>query len=388
MQQRTHVYAALVWCFVACTVSGASANPPELSKSAVQSASRSLADRASAMLAEAQSLRAAGRPGWGDRMRRAAAMYAYAGQLRDSIEILLDLVNEPETDFDLVDGLRQLAQDQADAAGRLDGPPLDAAGTTYDRLRRLVDQRPELRDRFATVLGMAYAREVGYWRHVRREPGRAKNVIDRFGQLDPQRTLASHRRSVAEAAPPVLLEAGDPDAALRAYDRLLAEHPEVLDRFDRRASWELWRLNVVDPSFVADETVVALERLADKALQINEPSQWNLARRLIDARLARGEADEAYACALRLIHRIDELRGDPARAAHASSDQPWTPASDRLRAVEVDVLNRLEDAHLVGRPDIRLFALTRLQALTDDPARKMDYARRIQDLQQAQKPGN
>lgn len=364
------------------------ATPPTEPTRPAQASGKPQADRASELIKDASRRRAEHRAGWGDLERRAAALYAYAGRFQDSIAVLERLIDAPETEFDLVDGLRQLAQDQADAAGRLGGPLDEAAGKTYDRLHGLIEAHPQWRTRYVSSLSMAYAREVSYRRHARQDPHRAREAVERFDGLDPDMVASSLRLSVYEAAPGVMLACGDRDEALQAHDRLVSVFPEVLERFERRAHWELWRLNILDPTSVADGTVAVLEELADQALERNEPSQWNLARRLIDARLARGEADDAYAWALRLIHRVDELRGDPARAAQAASDQPWTPPADRLSAVEVDVLNRLEDAHLAGRPDIRLFALTRLQALTDDPGRRMDYARRIQDLQQPRKQGN
>ncbi|MDX2146972.1 MAG: hypothetical protein SFZ23_05570 [Planctomycetota bacterium] len=313
---------------------------------------------------------------------------------------LASLSNDPETDFDRIESLRQLAVFQADAvaaksASRAllpqvfgpDGTPLDtveATRATFDRIMGLATTRPDLLRSFAFVFVQAWGQEATFAETAERDPQGALRALDRVLGLPASGFIfPSQLPSVIATRARLLTKLGHPNAAAAELDRLIRDHPSSFANSASRLDAELELVLLPDPNVINDETLVKLERLWNDPRFAQEPGIVRVGATWMrnvgaTAYAAHRDSSARLAAALDVIARVDAIRARLGLPPGPAPDGPPTDTSmvqHQLADAEREALGFLQGGVEFKRPELAAFACERWDVyLVDQPEHRSNVA--------------
>lgn len=308
-----------------------------------------------------------GEPGYGNALRRAAAGLSRAGHTPTALDVLTEVIQQPESDFDLMEGLRMRGQ-YARARGRATDARL-----AFTQMLELVDERPVLL-RFT----VSYVGAVQQYAAILASEGDfagAAVVHERILQL-PGGAIEEFIRAGAFVTSAHYYErAGEIAAAIETIDRLFAEYPQFGAEDGRAVRLLVHRAELDDPTHQTEGYIDALRALWARPELAGSPDLVDVGERLSAALWLRGSVEESLDVATGAVALADNIMAEL---------QALDPGDFRLVELgesRASLVSRLSSADSVGRRDLAAWALGRLiQSATDDEVRA-DLQRQLSRLQ-------
>ena len=322
-----------------------------------------------AALAEARRRRQTGQSGHGDLARRAAWQFYQAGHPLIAIEVLGEVIANPESTFDLISALRM----QGQYLRRL-GRAAEAI-EAFERLFAIVDQHPELVPQYA----LSYASAVEQYvllLDAQQRYADAAVAAERVLGAEPGTFDDRQVKSLFTASIRALERSGDPAGALAKVEQLLERFPEC-GRDERACDLLALRARLRDPSRSTDGYIAELRAIwADPELGAR-PGIVEIGRLIADAYRARGLLEAAV--------QQDALTYARATALLAGLDDA-DPGVALLEESQRSLLGEMASAHRAGRPDIAEFALLRLIERAPTAAERADLEVQLQAVREGATP--
>jgi hypothetical protein len=325
----------------------------------------------------------AGRPGWGQATRGAAAALHRSGHKDRAITLLRGLVAEPETQFDKLEGLRQLALyltlqaagEQAARGG--DSGPAREAQAAYESLRAQVRSNPAMGTTHAFVMSSALLEEAGLALQVR-DRARAEALYQQLAAMPENDAMPTHRATAMGMLSVLREQAGDLSTALHWFDQWV-KATTSLDTPEAVLSAELRRLRLVDPERQQPETLRRLRELWNDPRFTSLPDVAAVAQPLIEAQFIQGQPHAGLDTAVETLHRVDFFRQQwgiaPGPVPISPNFDKKTKVAGGLEIAERTALTFMQQGEDVGRFDLAHLACLRWDVyLVDHPDRRANIA--------------
>lgn len=302
----------------------------------------------------------AGEPGACESLRASASRLSRAGRPADAARVLEHVIKSPESSFELMSALRMQGQYFL-AAGLT-----DAARAAFEKQLAIVDAEPHL----AASFSASVASGANQYAMLLASEGRieeAMQVNARIIRLGVDRLGRSVIASALANNIGFLRKLGRTEAAAFAIDELFQQFPDFGRDDGRAVAMHLVRADLADAERKSDEYIVRVDAVWNDPVLGRQPESLAAGSLLVEALANAGHKDEAFDVAFEVLARIDANR-----ARWLQSELPGIDR--RLRATEMTMLSRLQNADFAGRPDLAWYALTRLRehATTPQEHRSID----------------